>query len=228
MTYEKQNDAILVGHSLGADACTHDESGLATLVRVGAGAAVSPTQRFGRGVSARTGGGAARREQSTYLEYDASGPMDPVVRWSGICHHPYVENVSTGRHFLVRVSLASGEELEVDMARQTVKRDGAMVWGYTGRWFDVKPGDLVRAGAEGIGAGFSAEVDIATVNGLITKPVSGASGSERRALGRPQVDVARAGAATKDSAGSGGRQGVGSGKSPRSASGTATKKRGYA
>jgi hypothetical protein len=198
------------------------------LSRVASGTAVSPTQRFGEdAVSGRVGSGSAQRIQSETLEFNAAGAQEPVVRWHGICHHPYVQNVSVGKEFLVRVDVGAGEELEVDMDARTVKLDGQMVWGYTGRWFDVKPGDLIRAGASGIGVGFSVEIDLYDVGGLITKTVAGRGASEHSSLGRPEISTSKVGQGALEAAGRGGRQGVGAGKLVTAAGGDAEKRTGY-
>lgn len=228
MTYTTQNTAVAVATGDGFNECLYERANVAVLVRTVGGTFSVPTRMFGQGISDRTCSGWAQRVQSTFLEFDAQAEQMPVVRFGGACSRPYIRNESIGREFFVRAELLAGEELTVDMHNRRVTVDGTMVFGWTGRWFAVKPGDQIRAGASGIGAGFYAEVDVVTVGGLVVKPVFGMGASERAALGRPQVDVARVGAGASERAGSAGRNGVGVGRSPRVASGTAVKKRDYA
>lgn len=171
MTYRKSGygETPLVGTGFGEFAYVRE--GTAYLDNVVGGGIIVPYQPHGHAESAFGGGGGASRVQTTPLEWNGM-PQEPIVRFTGICHHPYVESLAEGKHVLVRVDLETGQTLEIDMAAHTVRRDGEMVWGYTGRWFSVKPGDLVQAGAEGIGAGFSAEIDLRDT-GLVTKSSAG-------------------------------------------------------
>jgi hypothetical protein len=137
-----------------------------------------------------------------------------------VCHHPYVENVNEGREILVRVDMIVDDELVIDMHAKTVKLNGEMVWGYTGRWFAVEGSDVIRAGAEGIGTGFAAFIGVETVEGLITKPAAAVAIAPHAALGRPEINVARTGSAAAVGAGTGHRQGRGRAISERRASGT--------
>lgn len=227
MTYDKLGTGEAPFAPFGFNECVYTKQNTAVLVRSASGPFVSPTQLFAEVDSDRVASGWALRLQSTTVVFDASLPLVTTVRFTGECSRPYVENVTQGKQFFVRQELSAGQELTIDMNRHRVTIDDELAFGYTGRWFDVKPGDVLKAGAAGIGPGFTAEIDVATVGGLITKSVFGVGASEHRALGRPQVDVARTGMAEKISAGSAGRNGVGAGKSPRVASGTATKKRDY-
>lgn len=227
MTYDKLGTGEAPFAPFGFNECVYTKQNTGVLVRSVSGPFVSPTQLFAEVDSDRIASGWALRLQSTTIEFDASLPLTTVVRFTGECSRPYVRNESSGKEFFVRQELAVGEELVIDMNRHRVTIDGELAFGYTGRWFDVLPGDVLKAGAAGIGPGFTAEVDVLSVGGLITKPAFGMGASERKALGRPQLTVARTGTAAKVNAGSAGRNGVGAGKSPRVASGTAEKKRDY-
>lgn len=227
MTYDKLGTGEAPFAPFGFNELQYTKTGAAVMAREASGAMVSPTQRFGRAASPRTCSGWAQRIQSTYLEFDSAGLQDVVVRFTGPCSRPYVRNEDAGKEFFVRVELLDGEVLTVDMSARRVTVDGTMVFGYTGRWFQAKPGDLIRAGAASVGAGFSVEMDIFTVGGLITKQLAGHGASDRAASGRPQVDVSRTGAGASEHAGRGGRQGVGAGQLVGSGSGVAEKDRGY-
>lgn len=220
MTYEKLGGGESPFVVTGAGESVLGRGNTAVLVRSASGTMVSPTQRLGLLVSARTGGGRALVLQDTEIAFDAFGKQDPYVRIEGECHHPYVENVSEGKHVLVRVTMIATDELIIDMARKTVKLNGEMVWGYTGRWWEIDSGDVIRAGAEGIGPSFGAFVGVQTVNGLISKPAGGVATLAAAPSGRPEVSVSRFGTATRDGAGTGHRNGRGRAYSERVASGT--------
>ena len=227
MTYDKLGYAEAPLTGVGFNELLYVKANIAVMPRTGSGAMVSPTQRFGKVESARECSGWAQRIQSTYLEFNAAGEQDVVVRFTGPCSRPYVSDVTTGKEFFVRAELLAGEEMIVDMAERRVTLNNQMVFGYTGRWFQVKPGDLIRAGAAGIGEGFSATIEVATVGGLLTKQVAGHGDSVHSVLGRPQVNVARTGIGASEHAGRGGRQGVGAGKLVATVGGDAEKDRGY-
>lgn len=227
MTYDKFGIGEAPFETVGFNECLYVRQNVAVMPREASGAMVSPTQRFGRATSARTCTGWAQRIQSTYLEFDAVGDQDVIIRFTGPCTRPYVRNVTRGREFFVRAELGEEDLMIVDMQLKRVTINGQMAFGYTGRWFGAKPGDLIQAGASSIGVGFTAEMWMATVNGLITKQVAGHGASEHAVTGRPQVDVSRVGEGVLERAGAGGRNGVGVGKSPRVAAGVAEKDRGY-
>lgn len=220
MTYEKLGGGESPFVGSGAGDSTQSRANTAVLVRVASGTAVSPTQRFGLLVCAHTGGGRALVLQDTEIAFDTVGRHFPYVRFEGECHHPYVENVSMGKHVLVRVDMTDTDELIVDMSARTVKLNGEMVWGYTGRWWEIGSGDVIRAGAEGIGPSFGAFVGVETVNGLITKPAAGTGALVAAPRGRPEVSVSRTGSAVLPYAGTGHRNGRGRAYSERTASGT--------
>jgi hypothetical protein len=220
VTYDKlgTGEAPLVG--IGFNELAYERTGAAVLTRTGGAAVVLPTQRRNVVISARVGSGSALRVQTSTATFDAAGPQDPLVTFTGICHHPYAENVTEGKSMKVRVDLDTGDELVIDMAHRTVKVNDEMVWGYTGRWFQVTPGDVVRAGAEGIGAGFSAEIVVNTVGGLVTKPEAGVGALDGSALGRPEIAVSRFGGASSPRSGTGSPNGRGRAYSERVASGS--------
>lgn len=227
MTFDKLGyaDSDLVG--IGFDECVFNKERITELEHSVAGWQISPTQERNTVRAPFTAGGSALRTQWTELIWDGGSiPQEPVVRFTGICHHPYVLNVSTGKEIKVRVDLASGEELQVDMAAHTVHRDGVMVWGYTGRWFTVTPGDVIEAGAEGIGAGFTAEVDVRD-DGLIARAKGGVASLSLFVHSTPEIDVTRIGSGAAALAGAGGRQGVGAGKLVGAGGGASKKERDY-
>lgn len=225
MTYDKLGyaEAVLTGTAF--NELAYERTGRAVLVRSVSGSGSFPTQRRNTVVSSHAALGSAIRVQGTALLFDAAGAQAPVVRFTGVCSAPYVENLRTGKAMKVRVSLEADEELVIDMAAHTVKLDDEMVWGYTGRWLDALPGDVFFAGAEGIGVGFSASVDLVVVGGLITKPVAGAASLSLFSLSRREVNVARAQTAVSERTGRGGRQGVGAAKLRATGGATAQKTR---
>jgi len=219
MTYDKFGigETPLVG--IGFNELAYTKAAIAVMPRTGGATIVLPTQRRNVVISARVGSGSALRLQTSTADFDAAGPQDPLVVFTGICHHPYAENVTEGKGVKVRVDLESGDELVIDMGRKTVKKNDEMVWGYTGRWFQITPGDIVQAGAEGIGSGFTAEIVVTTVGGLITKPEMGTGDLDASALGKPQIAVSRFGGASSPRSGTGNRNGRGRAYSERVGSG---------